>query len=109
MSSNLDFNNPISWYDESEDREKLLFKEWLQGLLKDGEVNVTFFKADGTIREMRCTLESSLLPKVDFEPKEGATPRKRSDEALAVFDLDKNEWRSFRFDKIKEVRYTLGN
>ena len=107
MSSSLDFNNPIGWYEECDENEKKLFREWLRGLLKDGEVNVTFFKADGTIREMRCTLEETQLPKI--EVKEGATPRKRSEDALAVFDLDKNEWRSFRYDKIKEVRHTLGH
>jgi len=107
MSSSLNFNEPSTWYDTASDSDKDLFKTWVRDALKGGEVNVTFFKADGTIRDMRCTLEEASLPKI--EVKEGTSTRKRSEDALAVFDLDKNEWRSFRFDKIKEVRYTLGN
>ena len=106
MSSSLNFNSPSTWYDTASDEDKTLFKTWVKDVLKIGEVNVTFTKSDGTIREMRCTLEESVLPKV--EVKEGASTKKRSDDALAVFDLEKKEWRSFRFDSVKEIKFQLG-
>ena len=31
----------------------------------------------------------------------------KSDEALAVFDLEKQSWRSFRFDSVKEINFNM--
>ena len=31
----------------------------------------------------------------------------KSDEALAVFDLEKQSWRSFRFDSVKEINFSM--
>jgi WYL_2, Sm-like SH3 beta-barrel fold len=59
---------------------------------------VKFTKKDGSIREMRCTLLPNLLPaKTDLEEH---TQRKQPTESIAVWDLDKNDWRSFRVDSI---------
>lgn len=77
-------------------------RDWLKGLLHDGEVTVKFIKADGSDRLMRCTLQESVLPKVD---KTVTKTRKVSDETLSVWDLDANGWRSFRWDSIKEVSF----
>ena len=64
---------------------------------------IKFTKADGTVREMRCTLKPALLPEVKLE--EAHVPRKQNDEVLAVWDLDKQSWRSFRLDSIINVDY----
>jgi hypothetical protein len=69
--------------------------------IKNSDVTVLFTKKDGTDREMSCTLAESLIPS-DKRPKTENT--KFSDEALRVFDLDKKEWRSFRWDSIKTVK-----
>lgn len=81
-------------------------KNLLIGNLKNEKVNITFEKVDGAIREMLCTLNPELLPKV--EPKalaEGeedkeVKPRKESTTTFRVYDLEKSDWRSIRWDSI---------
>lgn len=83
------------------------FREWLRGLLHDESTKnlcVVFTKKDGTEREMHCTLAESRIA-TDKQPKgEGS---ETSGSALRVFDTEKQEWRSFRWDSIKEVRFDL--
>ena len=82
--------------------------EWLDGVLKVTEVTITFTKKDGTERVMKCTLDPEQLPKV--EPKaitEDKKPRKESTTSMRVFDLEKNEWRSFTIKSIKNISATL--
>jgi hypothetical protein len=81
------------------------FKSWFKGLLHETEINVTFFKTNGEQRTMRCTLEESKIP-ADKQPK-GTSTRKVSDATISVFDLDISDWRSFRFESIKEFDYEL--
>lgn len=74
-------------------------KETLRNMLKEGVMNVTFLKKDGTERTMKCTLKADLLPAQ--EDLENAVQKKKpSDESIAVWDMDKAAWRSFRFDSI---------
>lgn len=93
-------------YADFDAKEKTRFRKWLHGHLTYGEVYVTFEKKDGSMREMRCTLKEGVIP--TFE-KKTETERKKNDEVMAVFDLDKNEWRSFRFDSVKEVKFEIGS
>jgi hypothetical protein len=81
------------------------FSEWLNGMLRLGPATVTFTKADGTDRIMLCTLEEDKLPKVVI--KEDAKPRKESNTSIRVFDLEKNEWRSFTIKKVKQVNISI--
>lgn len=71
---------------------------------------VTFTKKSGETRHMRCTTNSSLIP-VEQHPKtplcdasalaETALSVPVKDPNLfTVFDLDINEWRSFRYEKL---------
>ena len=87
------------------DKDWTKFTEWLTGMLHCGPATVTFTKADGTDRVMKCTLEEDKLPKVVI--KEGATPRKESTTSMRVFDLEKNEWRSFTIKKVKQVNISI--
>jgi hypothetical protein len=80
-------------------------RDWLTGVLQDQTVTVTFTKQDGTERVMNCTLNENDIP-VDQAPKNSG--RTKSTEALAVFDTEAKGWRSFRWDSIKEVKFTLG-
>ena len=84
------------------------FQSWLKGVLHDNGIKdlcVTFTKKDGSEREMRCTLAEAIIPK-DKHPKEG-TASQTSGSAVRVFDTDKQEWRSFRWDSIKNVTFTV--
>jgi hypothetical protein len=76
---------------------------------------VTFVKADGTVRDMQCTLDHSQIPEapakvasVDGIVRESRKPRKEPDpHSIRVFDVDKQEWRSFRFDRLKKITAEL--
>lgn len=63
---------------------------------------VVFTKKDGTEREMLCTLIESKIPG-DKQPKSETQGGSTIGQAVRVFDLDKGEWRSFRFDSVKSV------
>lgn len=89
--------------------EKLTFdceksRTWLITLLLEREVGITFIKKDGTKREMKCTLNEKMIG-IENAPK--GSGRSKPTESLAVFDIEKNEWRSFRWDSITEVRFEL--
>ena len=79
-------------------------RDWLKSHLRMGPVNVVFTKKDGTEREMKCTLQEGVVV-----PHEKTTERVKDEnlETLAVWDLDKNAWRSFRLDSIKSVSFDL--
>ena len=98
----------------SNEKEFKIFKEWTYGLLRDNNVKhlcVTFTKKDGTEREMYCTLSESRIP-ADKQPKSGVEEAANSPtvgSALRVFDTVTNEWRSFRWDSIKQVNFSIGD
>lgn len=77
-------------------------KSALKELLHAGEVRVMFLKADGSLREMRATLDLDNLINEEYHPK-NEVERKKNPDVQVVFDLDKNEWRSFRWDKLVAV------
>lgn len=79
----------------TEDLEILKYK--LKTLLKDNIVEVSFTKADGKLREMKCTLKNTLLPE-QTESKGKVFP----ENVLPVWDIDKNAWRSFRIDRVHD-------
>ena len=76
-------------------------QQLLRARLKHENLLVTFTKKDGSERTMRCTLNASSIP-TESNAKENST-RVIPSTALAVYDLDKKEWRSFRWDSILEV------
>lgn len=92
-------------YEQFDEEERKEFRDWLIGHLIYGPVTVTFKKKDGTERVMQCTLKSELTK--DYEKK---TDRKKavSEETCPVFDIEKQEWRSFRFDSVTRVEFTIG-
>ena len=87
---------------DSEDAK--LGRKWLIDLLEERSVEIVFTKKDGTERKMVCTLAESKIPS-EKSPKN--TGKSQSDEALAVFDLEKQSWRSFRFDSVKEINFNM--
>lgn len=68
-------------------------------LLKSEWVKIEFMKADGTLRQMLATLAEEHLP----TKTETKSTRKPNDNAMAVWDVNENGWRSFRWDKLQTV------
>jgi hypothetical protein len=78
--------------------------EEIRSLLRtvDTGITVTFTKADGTTRAMKATLFPELLPQVEAQ-KPTETKVKENPDTVRVFDLEKNAWRSFRYDSVIEI------
>ena len=76
-------------------------RKWLAGMLEQSVVEVTFTKKDGTERVMNCTLLEDYLPETT------GAGRSAGSDALAVFDVDAEGWRSFRWDSIKAVKLSV--
>ena len=73
-----------------------------QALDEGATVSVVFTKADGTERTMLCTKNSEVISEQYTAPeKKTERTRKDTDGLVVVFDLEKNEWRSFRLDSVK--------
>lgn len=87
-----------------EQKDKDSLRKWLGEALAGGPLTITFEKKDGTLREMKCTLKD--VPQYERKT-ESETPRKKSDTSMSVFDIEKNEWRSFRIDSIREIRLDI--
>ena len=66
-----------------------------------GYLQVTFVKADGSLRKLRGTMNLELMPQ-EWRDRRYDHKAGRFD-ATAIFDLDIEEWRSFRNDSIVEV------
>ena len=75
-------------------------KEMLKDNLSRNVMKIEFTKADGTIREMLCTLDPKRLPESPIKESK----KKENPDVLAVFDLEKNAWRSFRLDSVISMR-----
>lgn len=76
-------------------------KTKLLNALRNGTVNVTFTKKDGTERVMRCTLLQDMIPSEAWPT--GDNKKKMPKDLVAVFDLEKDDWRSFRVDSVTAV------
>ena len=129
------FEDPLSWeqqevfrllkaqpgtmYQEADVEGRKYFRDWVRGVLEVSEITVTFVKADGTERDMRCTLDQDRIPpqppraeksakdSVDGIVRESKTPKPEESHTQKVFDLDAGAWRSFRYDRLKKVTATM--
>lgn len=85
-------------------------------LLSSGKVEVVFTKKDGTTRIMKCSLSKEFVPEqlemallskefvpeqVDMALEEGK--KKVNPDVQAVYDIEAQGWRSFRWDSVQTV------
>ena len=69
-------------------------------------VRVVFSKKDGTDRSMLCTLAEGKIP-ADKQPKTEPATGTTTGSAVRVFDIEKQEWRSFTVKNIKRIDLTI--
>lgn len=69
--------------------------------LRENTVNLSFTKVkDGEVRNMTATLMQNQIPSEKM-PKSGSVDQTVGGEStVRVFDLDLQEWRSFRIDSL---------
>jgi hypothetical protein len=114
-------SQPGTAYQESDETGRVIFRDWIRNLLSVSEITVTFVKADGTVRDMRCTLDLDRIPP---QPPRAAKPAREApvdgivreskevkvpeeNHTQKVFDLDAGAWRSFRYDRLRKVTATM--
>ena len=101
------FEDPLSW----EQQEVFRLLKAQPG---------TMYQEDGTLRDMRCTLDQDKIPpqppraektardSVDGIVRESQEVTKPEEShTQKVFDLDAGAWRSFRYDRLKKVSATM--
>ena len=113
---------PGTAYQEANDVNKTIMRDWVNSLLNKQEITVQFTKADGTERDMKCTLNWDLIPaqpdkNITTGPVDGIVlesakkPRKEPKEpdpaVIKVFDIEAQAWRSFRMDRLKKITAEL--
>ncbi len=76
-------------------------REFLVENLRRNVCWVSFRKAKGELRDMRCTLNPELMGQ--YEKKTERT-KPVNELTLPVWDMDKNEFRSFRVDSVLNLR-----
>lgn len=74
----------------------MLSRDYLINHLRERVCVVSFTKVNGEKREMFCTLKEDAIPE-DKRPQKDAT---YSDQVIRAFDVNKNEWRSFRVENV---------
>jgi hypothetical protein len=71
-------------------------KETLIAQLRSGPVTLKFTKADGSVREMNCTLNEGVLP----ARSDTARTKAENPDVQSVWDIDASDWRAFRWDSL---------
>ena len=65
--------------------------------LQKKAMRITFTKVNGEERVMDCTLQEHFIQQTE------ESNRKKNEEVLPVFDINKGEWRSFRLDSVTNI------
>jgi hypothetical protein len=71
----------------------------IRQLLESAIIQVTFIKKDGTERVMKCSNHAKFMPAVDRNSK-----KQSSAEAVTVWDIEADDWRSFRYDRVRSLK-----
>ena len=82
------------------EQSEVISKSNIERLLKDTVIAVKFKKTDGTERLMRCTLLPQYIPVVE---KKTDREKKINEDVVSVWDIEKEGWRSFRYDSVIAV------
>lgn len=106
--------NPGNYYTQAAEPERAEFRQFFEGVLHEGQATVEFTKADGARRVMICTLSEDHGAKYrsnDTNVTETVN-RARSRQAVnqevrTVWDCEAGAWRSFRWDRLVRVEFTI--
>jgi len=108
-------DDALTYYQQADERERDAMRRWLKELLRDNRIAIEFFKTDGSIRVMNCTLSEAHGAKYNTEPevttdsiKMTKKPRAVNNDVCRVWDCDVNAWRSFRWDRLKRIQFSIG-
>ena len=69
-------------------------------MLQTSQCRVIFTKLNGEERNKICTLKDDVIPKATKDPITQKKVRDLNEEVLAVWDVNKEGWRSFRISNV---------
>ena len=72
----------------------------MKEMLLTSQCRVIFTKVNGEERNMVCTLKEDVIPKASKDPITQKKVRDLNEEVLAVWDVNKEGWRSFRISNV---------
>ena len=87
-----------------EEIDEELSKEMIEEDLEKGIVHVVFRKRDRAKRILRGTTNRGFIPR-SKHPKEGGLEKRAREDQISVFDIDIQDWRSFRFSSVLQVKF----
>ena len=95
--------------DDYDDRkfDDALITQW-RGQLGDTICTVKFTKENGEEREMKCTTNLRYIPEESVpenHDKKLELSRGNDRKLFVVFDTEKGEWRSFRYERVLTLYY----
>lgn len=73
-------------------------------MLRQQVCQVRFIKVNGEERDMQCTLKEDLIPE-SKKPVADDQGVQATIGVIKVFDIDKQDWRSFRVDNVTKFAY----
>ena len=73
-------------------------------ILRQQVCQVRFIKVNGEERDMQCTLKEDLIP-TEKKPKDDDQGVQATIGVIKVFDVDQQDWRSFRVDNVTKFAY----
>ncbi len=95
---------PANYYVHATEEEREAMRQWVKGLLREQQATIEFTKSTGETRVMNCTLSESVIPAQANKSAE----RRPNPDVCVVWDTEKSEWRSFRWDRMKRIEFTIG-
>jgi hypothetical protein len=104
-------NGDANYYTKADESEREELRTFVKGILLTEQITVEFEKADGTVRAMVCTLNEAKGAKyaVNEDKADTATPKKKPNlDVCVVWDCTQNAWRSFRWDRLKKIEFSIG-
>ena len=78
----------------------MLTRNEMMEMLQKSQCRVIFTKLNGEERNMICTLKDDVIPKATKDPITQKKVRDLNEEVLAVWDVNKEGWRSFRISNV---------
>ena len=118
-------SQPGTQYQESNNDDRAVIRNWVRSMLQQGAVTVEFVKADGSVRQMQCTLNNRYIPVTPLPlpienntvqsvdgldrkstvKEDPAEPKEES--TIRVYDIKAAGWRSFRYDRLRKISATV--
>lgn len=75
-----------------------LTRDEMIAALRQSDCRVVFTKVNGEVRDMLCTLQEHNLPELKSKPED--KKRQPNEAIIRAFDLNKEEFRSFRVENV---------